>query len=200
MDKDRLYEYRVIEEISRDETISQRDLAKELGLSVGLINAFVKRLIKKGYLKVSTIPRNRVRYLFTPRGIAEKGRLSLEYLSYSLNFYRHLRDRLTEVYGAIARDGGGRVVIWGRGEMAELACLHLSPNRLTGVAVVCDDPPNKTSFMGLPLCAPQDLMARDFDHVLIADVSDVSGVVDRLIGMGVSPERVHTLEGRPGGE
>ena len=80
-------------EIERDGNHSQRDLSRRLNLSLGLVNTFLKRLVNKGYFKVKTMPRNRVKYFLTPKGIARKSRLTVEYLHYSINFYHEI-DRM----------------------------------------------------------------------------------------------------------
>jgi DNA-binding MarR family transcriptional regulator len=198
LERDRLHEYNILEEIARDETISQRDLAQRLNLSVGLVNAFIKRLINKGYFKVTTIPRNRVRYLFTPKGIAEKSRLSLEYLHYSLSFYKHIKRSLNEVFSRISRSGGRRLVIWGVGDVAELACLYASQVGLEVVGVVLPEKPRRRTFMSLPVRPPESLAEGEFDSVLIASVEDAFEAVERLTASGIDPDRIFTLDGGRG--
>jgi DNA-binding MarR family transcriptional regulator len=198
VERNRLHEYNILEEIARDETISQRDLAQRLNLSVGLVNAFVKRLIAKGYFKVTTIPRNRVRYLFTPKGIAEKSRLSLEYLHYSVSFYRHIKQSLTEVFGRITRAGGRRLVVWGGGEFSELACLYASQAGLEVVGVILPEKPRRRTFMSLPVHPPERLDQYEFDSILIASVEDAFEAVEHLTRLGVARERIFTLDGGRG--
>lgn len=195
MDRDRLHEYNILEEISRDETISQRDLAERLNLSVGLVNAFIKRLIAKGYFKVTTIPRNRVRYLFTPKGIAEKSRLSLEYLRYSVTFYRHIKESLTEVFRQMKAADGRRVVIWGGGEISELACLYINDTDLVVAGVVVPERPRRLTLMGHPVRSPAQIGDFEFDSVLVASTEDAFDAVDRLVELGVDRARIFTLDG-----
>ncbi|MBW2133565.1 MAG: winged helix-turn-helix transcriptional regulator [Deltaproteobacteria bacterium] len=76
MDHRDLRTLKLLEEIEHNHAPSQRDLAKKLNISLGLVNAFVKRLAHKGYFKISTIPKNRVMYILTPKGMAEKTRLT----------------------------------------------------------------------------------------------------------------------------
>ncbi len=69
-------------------TVSQRGLAKELGIALGLANAYVKRCVRKGLVKMRGAPRNRYAYYLTPEGFAEKSRLTTRYLARSFHFYR----------------------------------------------------------------------------------------------------------------
>ena len=77
----------LLEEISRDESVSQRDLSKRLGIAVGLVNSYVKNLITKGFVRVTSFPKNRYKYLLTSKGIAEKTRLTYHHLQYFTSLY-----------------------------------------------------------------------------------------------------------------
>src|SRR6201988_5528320 len=70
---------------------SQRRIAEDLGIALGLVNAYLKRCIKKGLVKVSEAPARRYAYYLTPQGFAEKSRLTVEYLSYSFSLFRRAR-------------------------------------------------------------------------------------------------------------
>ena len=84
--------------VSEDETISQRKLAARLGIALGLTNAVLKRCIRKGFLKIRQVPARRYTYYLTPKGFAEKSRLTAEYLSDSLQFYRQARQEYAEIF------------------------------------------------------------------------------------------------------
>ncbi len=92
------------------ETISQRELSQRLGIALGLVNSYLKRLIRKGYIKVTTLPRNRLKYLLTPRGVAEKARLTYEYAYFSYRLYRATRQRCRELMTRLAQEGNREVV------------------------------------------------------------------------------------------
>jgi len=86
---------KILEEIDNEHTPSQRELAQKLDISLGLVNSFIKRLVNKGYFKITHIPKNRVRYLLTPQGAAEKTRLTYAYIHYSYEFYRRSRQNMS---------------------------------------------------------------------------------------------------------
>ena len=71
-------ELHLLEALHGDQRITQRRLSTKLGIALGLTNLYLKRLVRKGYVKCVTVPHNRMRYLVTPRGIAEKTRLTYE--------------------------------------------------------------------------------------------------------------------------
>ena len=98
MDKEDLHILRLMGEIDRNGNHSQRELSSRLNISLGLVNTFLKRLVNKGYFKVKTMPRNRVKYFLTPEGLARKSKLTVEYLRYSVNFYKDIKGLILKKY------------------------------------------------------------------------------------------------------
>src|SRR5256885_14033142 len=87
----------VLDAVARDQNITQRSLAAKLGIALGLTNIYLKRLIRKGYIKCINVHSNRLLYLITPQGIAEKSRLTYMYMEHSLQLYREVRRHLSDV-------------------------------------------------------------------------------------------------------
>ncbi len=167
---------RALEILSTLETggdVTQRSLSTRLGVALGLVNAFLKRLARKGYIKVTTAPGRRIRYWLTPKGFTEKSRLTVEYLRYSFQFYRDARARLRKDLEAAAKAGAKRAVLLGTGEMAEIAYLAL---RETPVALSEIVGTGGGKFLGHSVLSEADLSRLDFDLVLLADPS-VAGLV-----------------------
>ena len=157
---------RILTEVSERDDVTQRDLADSLGIALGLTNLYLKRLARKGYIKVTTIPRNRLRYLVTPKGFAQKSRLTYEYLTFSLVQYRQARERLRAALGNHALAQSERIALFGTGEAAELAYLTLRELGVEPVAIYGDD--GRQSFLGMPV-QPQAAMASGgFDRVIVA--------------------------------
>lgn len=120
--------------IEQDSQVTQRSLSKDLGIALGLANAYLKRCVTKGLVKVSQVPLNRYAYYLTPKGFSEKSRLTAEYLTLSFNFFRDARAQCAALLDTAARQGWRRVVLVGAGELAEIAILSASESPL---AVVC---------------------------------------------------------------
>ena len=85
---------RLLEAVEQDSRVTQRSLATQLGIALGLTNIYLKRLVRKGYIKCVNVQSNRITYLITPRGIAEKARLTYEFMDYSLHLYGEVRQHL----------------------------------------------------------------------------------------------------------
>ncbi|HSN05001.1 MAG TPA: winged helix-turn-helix transcriptional regulator [Nitrospira sp.] len=159
----------LLTELERDGAVTQRSLATKLGVALGLTNLYLKRLARKGYVKVTTIPSHRIRYLLTPQGFAEKSRLTYLYMQYSLTHYREMRARLREVLSRMTEAGGTRVVIFGTNELAELAYLSLKEMDLVLVGFVDDG--KVETFLSHPVSTPEALKGWEFDAVLLADLN-----------------------------
>jgi DNA-binding MarR family transcriptional regulator len=157
---------RILTEISERQDITQRGLAKTLGIALGLTNLYLKRLVRKGYIKITTIPPNRLKYLVTPQGITEKSRLTYEYMSFSLTLYRQTRERLREAIQPVIEAGPKRLALYGTGEAAELAYLTLRELGVEPVGLYADD--GATSFLGMPVYPMAELASSDVDRIVVA--------------------------------
>lgn len=192
MDKEDLHTLRLMEEIERDDSPSQRELSARMNLSLGLVNSFLKRLVNKGYFKVKTMPRNRVKYFFTPKGLARKSRLTVEYLRYSVDFYKSIKDLLLKKYHDLEEKQKRGVLFLGSGETAELAYLYLQLTKLKLVGVV-DEENKGQSFFGLSVDGPERLRENDWDVVLLTRLENPKRDIDFLIKQGIEPDRIVTL-------
>src|SRR5471032_530874 len=102
---------------------SQRRIAAELGIALGLVNAYLKRCVKKGLLKVSEAPARRYAYYLTPQGFAEKSKLTVDYLSYSFLFFRQARADCTQILRLAKERGVRRIALAGASDLAEIVRL-----------------------------------------------------------------------------
>src|SRR5258705_3814669 len=113
----------LLESVERGGEQSQRRLASELGVALGLVNAYLKRCITKGLVKVSEAPARRYAYYLTPHGFAEKSRLTVEYLSISFSLFRRAKMDYMAVLEAARLRGFGRIAILGATDLAEIAAI-----------------------------------------------------------------------------
>ena len=102
-----------LEAIAEDAHITQRTLAGQLGMALGLTNLYLKRLVRKGYVKAVNVQSNRLRYLLTPTGIAEKTRLTFEFMEYSLFLYGQVRQHLRTVLQSAVHENKQRIAVCG---------------------------------------------------------------------------------------
>jgi DNA-binding MarR family transcriptional regulator len=184
----------VLEELAADPSLTQRRLAKKLRVALGLTNLMIRRLIAKGEVQVVSLSRNRIRYLLTPKGLAEKSRLTYEYLEYSLFLYRRVREVLKEHLSRAARSGGVRVVVFGTGEIAEIAYLTIQELGLE-LAGVIDDASGGRTFFGRRVRRLDELASLAFDCGVVTTLEDGFRMLrQRLQELGVPEDRILVIE------
>ena len=179
-------------EIDRDGDHSQRELSQRLDLSLGLVNTFLKRLVSKGYSKVTTLPKNRLKYFLTPEGIARKSKLTVEYLHYSMNFYRDIKHLLLNKYQDMETNKVQSILFWGAGEVAELAYLYLQQTNIQ-LAGIIDDEKQGKHFFDLIIERSHRVRQMDWDMVFVTQPEDIEEGIKRLLENGIPQERIATL-------
>jgi DNA-binding MarR family transcriptional regulator len=114
---------RILEALERNPDVTQAGLAAQLGVAVGSVNWYLKRLVRKGYVKAKQMERRRLKYFVTPQGLALKARLTSEYMQYSLRVYRELRQAARETLAQVHNKGYNAVRTDGKNEAMEIFCL-----------------------------------------------------------------------------
>jgi DNA-binding MarR family transcriptional regulator len=192
MDKEEIRILRIMEEVENSESITQRELAGKLGISIGMTNIFIKRIIKKGYMKITTIPPRRLTYIITPKGFMEKSRLTMEYLKYSLDFYRSIKTKIEERLVEMEHAGYGELAFYGTGDICELAYLFMGETGMT-LAAVADDA-GVGSMFHMEVIPPERLPEVSWDALLITTLEDVNTKQQTLSDLGIEAEIIYTLQ------
>ena len=192
MDKQDLHILRLMGELDRDGSSSQRELSQRLNISVGLVNTFLKRLVNKGYFKVKTMPRNRLKYFLTPEGLARKSRLTAEYLRYSINFYRDIKDLLLSKFDEMERNQVHKILFFGAGEVAELAYLYLQLTKLE-LAGLVDDQKKGKNFFGVVIKGTESLHEMEWDLVMVTRLDDPEEAIQKLALADIDIHRIATI-------
>jgi len=184
---------KILEEIEKDHIPSQRDLARTLNVSLGLINSFIKRLAHKGYFKITSIPKNRIRYILTPKGAAEKTRLTYLYLQHSLEFYKTARQKLRRDFQDFLARGVSKVVFYGATDLAEIAYISLQETPVELMAVV-DDRKRGEKFIWGEVKSPSILSSLSYDTILITIPGNGAEVIEKLLNEGIFSSQITFLE------
>ena len=187
MDNQDIRTLRILEEIESHQSVSQRDLARTLNLSLGLVNSFVKRMARKGYFKITTIPKNRARYVLTPKGAAEKTRLTYEFIQYSFQFYKTARGKMQVLLEALSEEKVRRVVFYGASDLAEIAYISLQETPIELVAVV-DDFKVGDQFLGRPIVDPSRLATISYDRIIVTAIKARDAILKRIASSDLSIE------------
>jgi DNA-binding Lrp family transcriptional regulator len=183
-------ELKLLEAVEEDSRVTQRTLATKLGIALGLTNVYLRRLVRKGYIKCVNVQSNRISYLITPRGIAEKARLTYEFMDYSLHLYGEVRQHLRSVLQECAA-AHRRVAIYGRGEAAELAYLSLKEFGMEPVAVFDTD--GGADFLGMRVLPLRDHVDIAYDLMIVATLERSGTQMGMLVSDGVPADKLFPL-------
>jgi len=159
----------LLESVERDGAQSQRRLAAELGVAVGLVNIYLKRCVKKGLLKISEAPARQYAYYLTPHGFAEKARLTLEFLSYSFDLFRRAKADCRAVFLAAKTRGFDLVALAGVSELAEIATICALETGIK-IAVIVDARSSLTTFAGLPVVPTYDAIEDAVRAIVVTEL------------------------------
>ena len=180
----------LLEALEHESTITQRTLASRLGMALGLTNLYLKRLVRKGYVKCVNVSPNRLVYALTPKGVARKGRLTYEFMKYSLDFYRDARQHLRRsLVQAVAE--GRRIAIYGTGDAAELVYLLVRDMGLELVAVF--ELEGGGQFLGLPVMTLSEHATVSYDVLIVAVLERPAGTARLLRQLKVPDGKVLML-------
>lgn len=162
---------KLLNTVRDDADATQRTIAGELGIALGLTNAYLKRCVKKGLIKVGQAPANRFKYYLTPKGFMEKSRLTAEFLTQSFNLFRYARDETARLYQQCNDQGWERIVLIGASDFSEIAIFGVQD---TGLEVAVYDRKNSgiSSFCGAPVITDLSDVADSFDAAIICDYTD----------------------------
>jgi DNA-binding MarR family transcriptional regulator len=191
----------VLSVIEEDNRATQRSISQELGIALGLTNAYLKKCVRKGFVKVRQIPANRYAYYLTPQGFAEKSRLTAEYLSISFKFFRSSREQCTEILDDCARRRWSRIALAGCGDLAEIATLCVRDLADVEIVGIIDTEKNQKKpapapsvarhFAGLPVVQRLTDLAK-VHAIVVTDIQDAQRVFEEL-SREIPPERVLTV-------
>ena len=192
MDTQDIRTLKILQEFDDGDSPSQRYLSSKLNISLGLVNSFLKRLARKGYFKITTIPKNRVKYILTPKGALEKSRLTYEYIQHSFKYYRDARYKIKDQFKSLENEGNKDIVFYGVGDLAEIAYVSLLETSLNLMAVI---DPQKAGhrFLGNKVQDVDSLGSLAFDKIIITTIDSPQEVEQLLSMRNIKGDKVVTF-------
>ena len=164
----------VLTAIDRDSNTSQRTISRELNVALGLANAYLKRCVRKGLIKIKQVPRRRYAYYLTPQGFAEKSRLTAQFLSASFTFFRRAREQISELMRDCTEQGLPRIAFAGVSDLTEVGtlCAHDHPVKLVGIV---DAERAGQQYCGLPVRGTLEELA-PVDVVIVTSLTNAESI------------------------
>jgi hypothetical protein len=152
----------LLSEIERNPFFTQRGLAGELNIALGLMNQYLKRCVTKGWIRASQVSPRRITYFLTPEGFKEKSHMVKDYLARSMTFFRDARAQCEEAFEHCKAQGWLKIALVGEGDLADIAKLVASSHEFSIEVVATKD----------------DL--KKYDAVIITDVMNPQGTYDAI--------------------
>jgi DNA-binding MarR family transcriptional regulator len=184
-DEERLLE--LLDAVQQRSDLSQRGLARHMGVALGLANSYLKRCIRKGLIKISAAPANRYLYYLTPKGFSEKSRLTARYLSTSFDFYRRAGESCIRTLDECEARSWRHIVLYGASDLAEIAALRALERDVAVVGIV--DPDGERKRLIGQQVWPTLKQAKSFDGCVLTDLQAPAERYRQLVSQ-IGVERV----------
>ncbi|MBN1864510.1 MAG: hypothetical protein JW808_06380 [Victivallales bacterium] len=165
IDKNELLELEILRHVETTPRLNNRMAAAKLGCSVKLAHALISKMVDRGLLHVKKLHSRRWDYFLTPHGIAEKGRLTYEFLDFSLNFYHNARKHSSLTCRRLAEAGKKEIAFLGTGDLAEIVYLGVKEWGLELVEVFDGNTPK--TFLGHPVQPIKELPGSKADAIIV---------------------------------
>ena len=171
----------ILEEVSNDSSISQRTLSARMGVALGVTNACLRKMIRKGHIKVKGINHKRIAYYLTPEGFTEKTRLTYHFLQHTVSYYKNLKQKVTSKLDLILKSGAKRIVFYGAGEVMEVAFICLQETNLELLGII-DDSKDKhgKKIFGFNIQNSDLISELKPDTILVTSIRYKDGILEKL--------------------
>jgi len=183
-------ELNLLQELERNPVISQRELSHKFGIALGVTNACLKRMARRGWIRMMDQDHRKIGYFLTPKGFAEKTKLTLHLISWTVQHYSTLKDIIGARLLEIQNKGAERVVFYGMSDEMEIAYVTLQGLNLKLVGIVEDeDKIDKKELFGFELKGINQIATLNPDAVLITSLLGQDEKREKL-GKFIDIERV----------
>ncbi len=174
-------ELNLLQELEKNPVISQRELSNKFGIALGVTNACLKRMVRKGWIRISGLNRRKIGYFLTPKGFAEKTKLTLNLISWTVQHYSTLKDHIARRFLDMEREGVKRVVFYGVSDEMEVAYVTLQGVEITLIGIVEDEERRRPQkIFGFDLKDVHQIRELNPDAVLITSIIGKEERIEKL--------------------
>lgn len=150
-------EFELVNIVGAQMADSQRDLSRQLNMSLGMTNMLIKRLVTKGYIRIQQLNSRKVQYLLTPKGFSEKMRKSVKYTLKTINSISLIKERLKVILKDLHVAGTRRFYVVGKSDLAYLIDIVIKEEHLADCQVIhCTEYPKDTQGGVVLICTEED--------------------------------------------
>jgi len=169
---ERMRDLQLLEEIEQNPRVSQRELSHKFEIALGVTNACIKRMARRGLIRLKGIPPRRIAYYITPKGFAEKANLALRFFSYNIRHYAEMKKQISKKLIEMQSSGVKRVAFYGLGDEMEVAYITFQGLHMKLVGIVDDERNWGKRVLGYKVIGPSEVKKLNPDAILITSVND----------------------------
>jgi DNA-binding Lrp family transcriptional regulator len=184
----------LLEEIEQNPRISQRELSNKFGIALGVTNACIKRMARRGLIRLKGFPPRRIAYYLTPKGFAEKSKLALRFFSYNIRHYAEMKKQISKKLLEIQNSGVKRAVFYGVSDEMEVAYITLQGLDMKLVGIVDGEKGSGKKVLGYKVIGAREVKDLNPDAILITSTKDQTPYVKNLLKqMGRDGIKIFTI-------
>ena len=177
-------EFMILDLIEKNAHITQREIAKTIGVAVSMINSYLDAYEKKGLIKKKKHSTKTVEYFVTKKGIERKKVLNISYLSASLKVYKSAKENIAKFLDQVIDKGFKIILLYGAGEVAEilLQSILLDKNMPIKISAIIDDDQNKQNhtLINTKIISLKEINAIPHDGILISSYTNNDIMLSKL--------------------
>jgi DNA-binding MarR family transcriptional regulator len=177
-------ELSLLQELEKNPVISQRELSNRFGIALGVTNACIKRMVRRGWVRITGLNQRRIEYYLTPKGFAEKTKLTVDLISWTVQHYITLKDLIGKKLLEMQGEGVERLVFYGVSDEMEIAYIALQGLNLKLIGIVEDDEKYRPQFIfGYELEPVSRVQELKPEGILISSLTENERKIERLGGI-----------------
>ncbi len=182
----------ILDELSGNDSLTQRDLSSRLGIALGLVNSYIKNLVAKGFITIKTIPPKRYAYYLTPKGFTEKTRLTYHLLQDYTRIYREARTNFNKLFHDLEKKGVQKIIFAGADEVAEIAYITLQETGLKLVGIL-DNERVGDSFFNLIIKPIKNVTDMSHDVIIVSSYLKRNTIYKELTNAKVNRKKIKII-------
>lgn len=192
---ERMLDLQVLEEIEQNPKVSQRELSNKFGIALGVTNACIKRMARRGLIRLKGFPPRRIAYYLTPKGFSEKSKLMLHFLSYNIQHYAEMKKVISKRFLELEEQGIRRIAFYGVSDEMEIAYITLQGSEIKLIGIIDDNETgNGRTLFGHKVIGLNEVKNLTIDAILITSLKEQALAVKSLLKQtGLDSVKVFTI-------
>jgi len=177
-------ELNLLQELEKNPVISQRELSHKFGIALGVTNACLKRMARRGWIRIMNLNHHKIGYYLTPKGFAEKANLTLHLITWTVQHYSTLKEIISRKLLEMENSGAKRIVFYGVSDEMEIAYITLQGVNLKLIGIVEDQEKiNRAEILGFEVKDLRQIETLKPDAILITSLTGLEERKERLSQM-----------------